>query len=123
MYMKKLVLTVFIAVFAVMTSNAEGIGGKWKTSMESPQGSMELTFVFKVDGAKLTGTVSSPMGDIEISNGKVNGNEFSFDIDVMGNTMPHKGKLDGEVIKLKVDMPDGGGMGSPSEMTLKKVNE
>ena len=120
--MKKVLLTMFITIITVLAGQAEGIGGKWKTSMESPQGSMELTFVFKVDGAKLTGTVSSPMGDIEISNGKVNGNEFSFDIDVMGNTMPHKGKLDGEVIKLKVDMPDGG-MGGPGEMTLKKVKE
>lgn len=124
--MKKLILTAFIAVFAVFATHAEGISGKWKTSMESPQGKMEMTFTFKVDGAKLTGSVSTPMGDVEISNGKVNGNEFSFDIEMMGNAMPHKGKLDGDVIKLKVEMPAGGpggqgGPGGPGEMTLTKV--
>ena len=121
--MKKLLLTVLIALFAVAASNAEGIAGKWKTSFESPQGSMELTFNFKVDGEKLTGTVSSEMGDIEITNGKVNGNEFTYQIDVMGNVMTQKGKLDGEVIKISMEMPDGGQGPGGSEMVLKKVEE
>lgn len=123
--MKKLLLTVLVAVFAVMASHAEGISGKWKTSFESPQGNMELTFTFKVDGDKLTGSITTPMGDTEISNGKVSGNELSFDIDMMGNTMPHKGNLEGDVIKLKMEMPGGGqsGPGGPGEMILKKVEE
>ena len=125
--MKKLILISFMAVFAVFAGRAEGISGKWKTSMEGSQGSMEMTFTFKVDGEKLTGTASTPMGEVEISNGKVNGNEFSFDIEMMGNAMPHKGKLEGEVIKLKVEMPGGGpdGQGGPDgsggEMTLTRV--
>ena len=121
--MKKVFLTVLVALFAIIASNAEGIDGKWKTKMESQMGSMELTFTFKVDGEKLTGSISTEMGDMEITNGKVNGNEFSFDIDMMGNPIPHKGKLDGGVIKLKAEMPDGGPGGGqgPGEMTLTKV--
>ena len=66
------------------------------------------------------------MGKVELSNGKVNGNEFSFDLDMRGNPMPHTGKLDGEVIKLKVEMGDAPkdrpGPGPDfGEMTLKKV--
>lgn len=120
--MKKLLFTVIVAVFAVFSANAEGINGKWKATVEGPQGSMEMTYTFKVDGETLTGSISTPMGDLEINNGKVNGNEFSFDIDMMGTAMPNKGKLEGDVIKLSMEMP-GGGQGGPGEMTLTKVEE
>jgi hypothetical protein len=121
--MKKVLLTVFIALFTVLASNAEGIAGKWKSSFESGQGAMELTFNFKVDGEKLTGTIISEMGDMEITNGKINGNELSFDIDMMGSAIKHKGKLEGEIIKLKVEMPEGGQGPDGIEMTLKKAEE
>ena len=121
--MKKVLLTVFVALFAVLAANAEGISGKWKSSFEGPQGSMELTFTFKVDGEKLTGSISSEMGDIEITNGKVNGNEFTYQIDAMGNVMTQKGKLDGEVIKITMEMPEGAPAGEGFEMVLKKVVE
>jgi len=111
--MKKLLFLVVAVVFTVITSHAEGISGTWKSSMKGPQGDMEMTFVFKVDGAKLTGTMSTPMGDMELKNGKVDGNKFSFEIDMMGNSMKHTGTLDGEVIKLKMEMPEGGPGGGP----------
>jgi len=63
---------------------------------------MELTFTFKVDGDKLTGKVESAMGEIELTNGKVKGDEFSFDVDVGGNTMGHDCKISGDEIKMKV---------------------
>ncbi len=78
-----------------------------------PNGDMVITFDFKVNGDQLTGTVSSPMGDQEISNGKVDGNSFSFEIKMMNNAIKHTGTLDGEVIKLKMEMPEGGPQGPP----------
>lgn len=121
--MKKVLFTVLIALFTVIASNAEGIAGKWKASFDSGQGAMELTFNFKVDGEKLTGTVSSEMGDMEITNGKVSGNEISFDVDAMGSSITHKGKLEDGVIKLKIEMPGGGQGADGMEMTLKKAEE
>jgi hypothetical protein len=119
--MKKVLLTAFIAFLCVFVSHAAKIDGKWKTSMENQDGNMEITFVFKVDGEKLTGTVSTPMGEMAISNGKISGNDFSFDVDMGGMALTHKGKIDGEVLKMKVDMPQDFGAGSPGEMTLTKV--
>ena len=123
--MKKILLTALIAMIAIVATNAEGISGKWKSSFEGgPQGSMELTFTFKVDGEKLTGKISTEMGEMEISNGKVNGNEFTYQIDAMGNVMTQKGKLDGEVIKITMEMPEGAPAGAEGfEMVLKKVEE
>ncbi|QGY44098.1 hypothetical protein GM418_10645 [Maribellus comscasis] len=127
--MKKILLTAIVAFLFVSVGGAAGIDGKWKTSMEGPQGKMEMTFVFKVNGEKLTGTVSTPMGEMKITNGKVSGNDFSFDLKMGDHSMGHTGKLDGKVIKLKVEMPEGGpqggggqgGPGGPPEMTLTKV--
>lgn len=122
--MKKSFLTVLIAVFAFTISHAQGISGKWKASLEGPQGSMDLSFTYKVDGTKLTGTVTSPMGSQEINNGKVTENEFYYEIDMMGNVMKFNGKLDKDIIKLAMKMPDGAPEApeGPGELKLTRDN-
>jgi len=113
--MNKVLFTVMLAFCSFLACNAakeKGIDGTWKAKM-GPNGDMEITFVFKVDGESLTGTVTSPMGDQEIKNGKVNGNEFSFEISMRDSSIKHTGKLDGEVIKLSMEMPEGGPGGGP----------
>lgn len=134
--MKKWLFGIAAVILAAFVSKAGEIDGKWKASMEGPDGKMEITFTFKTNGNVLTGSVSSPMGDLPISNGKINGKEFSFDIDMGGNPMPHKGTLEGDIIKMKIvggpggdgqggpgGNQNGGGPGGPGEMTLKRVIE
>jgi|GEM_PF-986673 len=104
---------VFTFLLGISATASEGITGKWRATM-GPGGDMVITFDFKVNGDQLTGTVSTPMGDQEISNGKVDGNSISFETKMMDSTIKHTGKLDGEVIKLKVEMPEGGFQGPPS---------
>ncbi len=106
------VMLVFCSFVACNAAKATGIDGKWKAKV-GPNGDMEITFVFKVNGENLNGTVTSPMGDQVIKNGKVNGNEFSFEISMMDHSIKHTGKLDGEVIKLSMEMPEGGPGGGP----------
>jgi hypothetical protein len=71
----------------------------------------------KVEGAKLTGTLSTPrrggeMADTAISEGKVNGAELSFTVtrEFNGNTFSSKyaGKLSGDTIKGKIDSERNG---------------
>jgi hypothetical protein len=123
--MKKWLFTFSVMILGTLVSMAQGIDGKWKVSMEGPNGKMELTYTFKVDGNVLTGSISSEMGDMAITNGKVNGKEITFDIDFNGNAMPFKGTIDGEVIKIKMvggpGGPDGGN--GPGEMILKRIVE
>lgn len=122
--MKKTLFTVLIAVFTFTISYSQEISGNWKTTLESPQGSLELTFIYKVDGTKLIGTVSSPMGSQEINNGKVSENDFSYDIDMMGNVMKFNGKLEKDIIKLTMVMPEGSPQGpeGAGELKLTRVN-
>jgi hypothetical protein len=62
---------------------AADVTGTWKGEVSSPDGnSFSLTYTFKQDGAKLTGTVLSPQGDdrLPLDNGKVEGDKISFSV-------------------------------------------
>ena len=117
--MKKLLFAFVFVLLGTFVSNAAEIDGKWKATVKGQGGDMELVFVFKADGAKLTGSMVSPMGELSISNGKIAGKEFSFDLDMMGNAIKHKGTVEGNEIKMKTE----GGPGSDNELILKKVVE
>jgi hypothetical protein len=120
--MKKLLLLLLILSGGTLASFAAEIDGKWKTTMTPPGGGegMEITFTFKTDGEKLSGTVDTQMNEIEFTNGKINGKEFSFDVDVNGMIIKHKCTINGDTIKMKIEGfggPDGGQEG-PGEMIL-----
>ncbi len=103
------------------TAMAADVTGTWTAQTTTPDGSsFQLTFTFKVDGATLTGTVQGPGGDpMVISNGKVDGDKFSFDDSFNGMTIHHNCTVDGDTIKMtaKSDSPDFPGM----ELTLTRV--
>src|SRR5271165_4179376 len=118
-------LFLLLAVFA-WSALAADITGTWKGTAEGPNGNIERTFVFKVDGTKLTGeTTSQMMGKSTITDGKIDGDNISFTISAnfQGNEMKmnYKGKVTGDTIKLSVDVQGGGG-GQTIEWTLKKAS-
>ena len=85
----KRILPVIMVLLMVSSAYANGIEGTWKTNIQGPNGDMELTFVFKMADGKLSGVVRSLNGDIEITNPKVNGKEFSFDVSFDNMTIKH----------------------------------
>ncbi len=105
------------------TAMAAGVTGTWTAQTTTPDGSsFQLTFTFKQDGAALTGTVQGPGGDpMTISNGKVDGDKFSFDDSFNGITIHHDCTVDGDTIKMtaKSDSPDFPAM----ELTLTRVKD
>jgi hypothetical protein len=120
--MKLKLLLILIAAFAMVASAADATG-TWKATVETPNGTMESTFVLKVDGAKLTGTVTGRMGESQVSEGKVDGDNISFSVvrEFNGNEfrMNYKGKVSETEIKFTVEMP---AMDRTFEMTAKKVS-
>jgi len=72
--------------------------------MVGPNGDFELLFTFKVDADSLSGNVTSEMGTLTLENGKVNGNEFSFDVNVDGQIISNSGVLDSDIIKLSASV-------------------
>ena len=88
---------------------ATNVTGNWTGSMNTQDGnSFTLTFSFKQDGQKLTGTVEGPQGQpMDIENGKVDGNKLSFDVSFNGMTITHEGTIDGNEIKMTTKSQDG----------------
>lgn len=118
----KYLLVVLLTLFS-FTALAADINGTWKGTAETPNGSIERTFVFKTDGAKLTGETSSEMlGKSTITDGKVEGDNITFSINVnfQGNEMKltYKGKITGDTIKFNVE----GVNGMNIEYNVKKVS-
>ncbi len=105
-------LVALLAFFGVAALGAD-VNGTWKASAEGPNGTIERTFVFKVDGTKLTGeTVSSFMGKSQIMDGKVNSEAVSFSITVKFQDnevkVDYKGKVTGNEIHLTSSFGDSG---------------
>ena len=109
----KTIITVLLLLF--ISTTAQNLDGKWKGTMNGPNGETELLFTFVTDGDSLTGTVSSPMGDLPIENAKLNGNEFSFDVNVNGMVINHDCILEGDEVKMSVPFMD-----QAMEIVLKK---
>jgi hypothetical protein len=70
--MKKKILLIGAIVFVALPTSvwATDIVGNWIVREPSPE-LAETVFSFKVDGSKLTGTVSNPEGETAISEGSV----------------------------------------------------
>jgi opacity protein-like surface antigen len=118
----KWLLVLFAAL--ALTASAADVAGTWKASMETPNGTMENTFVFKVNGANLTGSMNSEMmGERPISDGKVDGDNVSFTVKLEfgGNAfeLKYKGKVAGNDLKLQMTLPQGD---QTIEITAKKVS-
>jgi hypothetical protein len=116
----KILFIVSFALLALLTSAwAADVTGKWTLQAQGA----DITLSFKVDGTTLTGTLDNSQmpGPVEIKDGKVNGDDISFNIvRKMGETemkIAWKGKISGDEIKFKREtqggMGGGGGTGGP----------
>ncbi|HKF48482.1 MAG TPA: hypothetical protein VKB38_14055 [Terracidiphilus sp.] len=88
---------------------ATDVTGSWTAEMQAPDGnSMQLTFTFKQDGTKLTGSVQGPQGDpLDIQNGKVDGDKVYWETSFNGTTITHQGTVNGDEMKVSVKSSDG----------------
>ena len=78
---KTIVSTVLLLMFTIATF-AAGFEGTWNAKMKGQDGSeMDLSFVFKKDGDKLTGAIKTGNGDMPISNIKVEDKVLTFEIE------------------------------------------
>ena len=69
--MKKLFVLFFMLCGMAVFAQTNPIDGNWKGSRETPNGTFEIEYTFKVEGDKLTGTWKTQFGETKIENGKV----------------------------------------------------
>jgi hypothetical protein len=112
-------------VFAALTlAWAADVNGKWTAQVPGRDGqTRELTFTFKAEGEKLTGSMSGQQGDSEITDGKISGDQITFTvkINMQGNERKflYKGTISGD--EMKVTRTIEGGNRPPQEFTAKRV--
>jgi hypothetical protein len=95
--------SVLLAAVLAMIASAADITGNWKGDLETPQGTVQVSYSFKQDGETLSGTwqtAQSPL--VQISDGKVTGNNVSFTVKIQAAslTIVHEGKINGDEIQL-----------------------
>ena len=123
--MKKLGITLLFFALGSVSALAADFNGKWTADVPGRNGNTQtLTFDFHVDGTTLTGTITTRRGDTDISNGKVDGDNISFDqvMNFNGNsiTISYKGTADGDTIKFTRTF-GGGGDRPPQEFVAKRA--
>jgi hypothetical protein len=137
---KKLLFVTTILLVVAFVAVAADVTGKWTYEQPGMNGrpARAITITLKADGAKLTGSVpgfgggqkggggGTPPADQEISNGKVDGNNISFEVK---RTTPngdfvtkYEGTLSGEELKLKITRPGmQGGDPTTTEVVAKRA--
>jgi hypothetical protein len=96
----------FIVVFVAFCFAAD-LGGKWVGTMITPDGSeFPVAYNLKVEGEKLSGIVAIPDAELEIQEGKIEGENFSFTVSHDGSSYLNEGKLMGDSLKVKVHFGD-----------------
>ncbi len=103
----RIAIWTFLGLIAMVSAYAADVGGKWSAEFDTAIGVQKYTYEFKVDGTKLTGKAIGKRADseaeVEIQEGKINGEEISFvenlkfgDQDIR---IEYKGKVSGDEIK------------------------
>ena len=108
MIIKNIVLTAALAV-ASFAADASGV---WKAEYQTPNGDTRTsTFNLKAEGEKLTGKLVTPMGETDIKEGTVKGDNVNFSVvrNFNGNdvTINYAGTVTGDEMKMKMSF--GGG--------------
>jgi hypothetical protein len=100
-----------VFLFSAASLLAADLNGKWKGDLKRPGGDdLETTLVFKVEGEKLTGTVTNMYGEEQIIEGTVKGEDIAFIILAGGGQfkLVYKGKTEGDHLKFTVTVGDFG---------------
>lgn len=109
---RRILLTtaVICAIFAGAALAAD-ISGNWTGTLQAGDNPVPLTFEFKQDGEKLTGTVTGPIGPLPLNDGKVTGDKISFYMQTDMNGSPTKfmteGTIKGEEITITIKAEGG----------------
>jgi hypothetical protein len=106
-----------VVLFSLCVAAGADVSGKWMGEVPRRGEATPTTFVFKVDGDKLTGTATSSQGQESFADGKVSGNDISFTMEAGGAKVVFKGTVSGDEIKMTRQREGG----EARTFTLKRV--
>lgn len=89
----KLFFTFLLVIVSLTTFAQNAIDGNWKGTRETPNGTFEFNYTFKVEGSELKGTLKTQFGETKIDNGKVDGKKFSFSVSFNDRKIDYTGEV------------------------------
>src|SRR6476620_9509532 len=89
----KYIFTLLFLIGGLTTFAQNAIDGNWKGTRETPNGTFEVNYSFKVQGNELTGTWKTQFGEAKIENGKVDGKKFSFSLTFNDRKIDYTGEV------------------------------
>jgi hypothetical protein len=121
--MKKVLASVLMLLVIGVTAYAADVDGTWEGVVQGPMGDIPVSFTFKADGVKLTGTQIGLDGmPVQIMDGKIDGNNISFTVTFDFGGMPFMLSYKGVVSKEDIKMA-GDAFGMPFEFVVKKSKQ
>ncbi len=97
MSIRRFATALALVVCTPLAAAAADVTGTWKASFDTQIGQQNYTFEFTVKGTTLTGRAKSDNGDVEITEGKVDGDIVTFVENFTFQDMPlrisYKGKM------------------------------
>ena len=86
---------IFTLLFLIggLTVFSQSIDGNWKGTRETPNGSFEINYTFKVEGTDLKGTWKTQFGESPLEKGKIDGKKFTFSISFNDMTIENTGEI------------------------------
>jgi len=115
--MKRIISIAAMLLLVMSTAFAADVTGKWSGEMPGRNGAATATFMFKVDGDKLTGTMTGPQGEAPLQEGKVTGDKISFSTTGANAKILYEGAVAGDEIKMTRTREGG----QAREFTLKRA--
>lgn len=118
--MKFIAISMMMLVLCVPVFGAD-VDGRWTGVVAAATGEVPVSFTLKADGEKLTGTTTGLDGaEVAISDGKIDGNNITFNVTLDFAGMPfvlsYKGVVSAAEIKITGEV-----FGMPFEVLLKKA--
>ena len=117
--MKKLISLCALFALTTVMALAADVTGTWKGEANPNGRGGPPNFTLKQDGSTLTGKTTLRGNDVEISNGKVDGDKVSFEVTFEGQngkqTTKYSGSVSGTTMKLSAESARG-----TREVTLTK---
>jgi hypothetical protein len=89
----KLLFTLLLLAGGLTTFAQNKIDGNWKGTRETPNGTFEINYTFKVEGNELKGTWKTQFGETKIENGKIDGKKFSFSVSFNDREIDYTGEV------------------------------
>ncbi len=112
---------VAVLLFTALAALAADYSGTYKGDVQSSSGRVENTLVLKMDGNKLTGTLTNQFGVLPLQNGYVDGQDLFFVVIVKEEGDPfrmvYRGHVFTDEIQFKIEAGE-----RQIDLVAKKVN-